>query len=275
MDIDLLRTFLEVRRLGNFHSAAENLHVSQAAISQRIKHLESILNSPLFVRERNNIYPTVAGEQLVSTAELIVETWNQARHDIGQLPTQQAQVSVAIQPGAWEICGKFIFEFFKNKSSELNLQVDQLDDDAITKRVQRQTLDLGLVFNPSSFEALKCNAVFDFDIALHSSNGTKMDQVAAQPNVYIEWGREGNSLYEGIKFQQLPCLQTQNHSIAETYLEAHPGVALLPARPDRGTSNLKLVPQSPRLRRHVYALWHSESTYHGLFSQLGDGSTSD
>ena len=62
MDIDLLRTFLEVRRLGNFRSAAENLHVTQAAVSQRIKHLESILDAPLFVREKSNIYATHAGE---------------------------------------------------------------------------------------------------------------------------------------------------------------------------------------------------------------------
>jgi DNA-binding transcriptional LysR family regulator len=268
MDIDLLHTFLEVRRLGNFHSAAENLHVTQAAVSQRIKHLETILTTPLFVREKNNIYPTAAGEQLVSTAESILEAWNQARRDIGRLPSTSAQLSLAAEPGAWELIGKSSLGMLTREWPELSLRADQLGEDVIAKRIRRQTLDIGLVFNRISHENVNCVAVFEFEIALYSSSATRIDQVAAQPNIYVEWGPEVNSLHEGIRFQQAPCLQTRDHMVARDYLETHPGVAFLPVGSNPRASKLKLVSKSPRLRRQVFALWHNESTQREFFAAI-------
>ena len=268
MDIDLLRTFLEVRRLGNFHSAAENLHVTQAAVSQRVKHLESILNAPLFVREKNNIYPTPAGEQLVSTAESILSAWNQARHDIGSLPSNNTQLSLAAQPGAWDLCGKTLLGVLKQERPTVSFQVDQLSDDAIAKRIVRQTLDLGFGFTQHSNEIINCVAVRDFEIALYSSTEMSMSQVVAQPNVYVDWGREARALYDELKFQQPPGLQTRDHCIARDYLDTHGGVAFLPINPNRRASKLKLVSKSPKLRRTVYALWHSAAQEQVLFATI-------
>ncbi len=39
MDTDLLKTFLEVSKTRHFGKAANNLFVTQAAVSARIKHL--------------------------------------------------------------------------------------------------------------------------------------------------------------------------------------------------------------------------------------------
>ncbi|WP_082880488.1 MULTISPECIES: LysR family transcriptional regulator [unclassified Oleiphilus] len=39
MDIELLRTFLEVKNTRHFGKAAENLYLTQAAVSARIKQL--------------------------------------------------------------------------------------------------------------------------------------------------------------------------------------------------------------------------------------------
>ena len=42
MDIDLLKTFVEVNRMRHFARAAENLFVTSAAVSARVKQLESL-----------------------------------------------------------------------------------------------------------------------------------------------------------------------------------------------------------------------------------------
>ena len=42
MDIDLLRTFLEVYRTRHFGRTAENLYLTQSAVSARIRLLEEI-----------------------------------------------------------------------------------------------------------------------------------------------------------------------------------------------------------------------------------------
>ena len=65
MDIDLLKTFVEVVRTRHFGKAAENLYLTQSAVSARIKQLEEYFNSALFVRNRNSLQLTAAGEKLL------------------------------------------------------------------------------------------------------------------------------------------------------------------------------------------------------------------
>ena len=52
MDLDELRTFVAIARLGGFGRAAEALSRSQPAISRRVEMLEEDLGAPLFERLR-------------------------------------------------------------------------------------------------------------------------------------------------------------------------------------------------------------------------------
>ena len=62
MDINALRTFLEIAKTRHFGHAADTLFVSQSTVSARIKTLEDVLGVNLFIRERGNIQLTVAGD---------------------------------------------------------------------------------------------------------------------------------------------------------------------------------------------------------------------
>ncbi|MGR5543027.1 LysR family transcriptional regulator, partial [Vibrio campbellii] len=61
MDVKVFRTFLEVARTKHFGKASENLYITQAAVSARIKQLENYFDTQLFTRDRNNIKLTSAG----------------------------------------------------------------------------------------------------------------------------------------------------------------------------------------------------------------------
>lgn len=60
-----LEAFYEVARVRHFTRAAENLHVTQSALSQRILNLEQGLGVTLLVRERTGLRLTEAGERLL------------------------------------------------------------------------------------------------------------------------------------------------------------------------------------------------------------------
>jgi DNA-binding transcriptional LysR family regulator len=72
MDIDLLKTFLEVNRTRHFGRAAENLFLTQSAVSARVRQLEDTIGVPLFTRTRNDIQLTPAGTRLLKYAESIL-----------------------------------------------------------------------------------------------------------------------------------------------------------------------------------------------------------
>ena len=71
MDTELLKTFMEVSRTRHFGRAAENLYLTQSAVSFRIRQLESVLGVELFSRQRNNIQLTEAGEKLMPLAKTV------------------------------------------------------------------------------------------------------------------------------------------------------------------------------------------------------------
>ena len=60
-----LRAFEAVARRSSFSAAAEELHLTQPAISRQIKGLEEELGSPLFLRGTRRVELTVAGTQLL------------------------------------------------------------------------------------------------------------------------------------------------------------------------------------------------------------------
>ncbi len=65
--INLLSSFESAARLGSFTLAANELGVTQAAVSQQIKALERELNAPLFFRAHRRVVLTPAGKALAAS----------------------------------------------------------------------------------------------------------------------------------------------------------------------------------------------------------------
>ncbi len=72
MEIDQLRYFLKVADLGNFTRAAEEVQLSQPALSRSIARLETELGQPLFDRQTRKITLTDAGNVLLDRARQVL-----------------------------------------------------------------------------------------------------------------------------------------------------------------------------------------------------------
>lgn len=72
MDITLARTFLEIVATRSFQRAAERLHVTQTAVSARVRTLEDLLGRQLFVRNKAGASLTSAGEHFMRYAPTCV-----------------------------------------------------------------------------------------------------------------------------------------------------------------------------------------------------------
>lgn len=88
-----LRAFEAVARRLNFSDAADELFVTQSAISRQIKSLEEELGVPLFVRGTRHVEATQSGQQLLR----VVDPWL-ARLDAGvrQIREQHSRQRVGI-----------------------------------------------------------------------------------------------------------------------------------------------------------------------------------
>ena len=72
LDIELIRTFHAVARLGKFSGAAQQLHKSPAAVSVHIQRLEAVAGGRLLNRDNQAVSLTALGKRLlISTTELL------------------------------------------------------------------------------------------------------------------------------------------------------------------------------------------------------------
>src|ERR1700730_2968035 len=101
MNISLhqLRIFVAVARLGNFTRAAERLHLSQPSLSLHIRQLEQDLGVRLFDRSTRSVVLTQAGDDLLPTAERLLDDFQSAVASVADLAARRrGRVAVAVLP---------------------------------------------------------------------------------------------------------------------------------------------------------------------------------
>ena len=94
-----LRYFLAVATHGSFTRAAEDLYVSQPALSKQVRALERQLRAELFDRGRRDVRLTRAGRELVGHAERIVGAWESARGALAQVTDCSLVIGMHTSPG--------------------------------------------------------------------------------------------------------------------------------------------------------------------------------
>jgi DNA-binding transcriptional LysR family regulator len=80
-----LRVFAAAARHMNFSRAAEELHLSQPAVSTQIKEFAAHVGLPLFERVGKKTYLTAAGEEMLQCAKAITQRIKEAEDALAQL----------------------------------------------------------------------------------------------------------------------------------------------------------------------------------------------
>jgi LysR family glycine cleavage system transcriptional activator len=93
LGIGPLRAFEAVGRLLSFRGAAEELHLTQSAISRQIRSLEDELGAPLFLRGTRHVELTAAGTALMQVTVPLVERLDST---VRQLRTARSRRTVSL-----------------------------------------------------------------------------------------------------------------------------------------------------------------------------------
>jgi DNA-binding transcriptional LysR family regulator len=101
MDVHVreLRYFLAVARELSFTRAAEQLFVSQPALSKQIRALERQLRAELFERRPDGVKLTRAGVELLPHAERMVADWENAKQSLSRVSSCTLVVGMHTSPG--------------------------------------------------------------------------------------------------------------------------------------------------------------------------------
>jgi DNA-binding transcriptional LysR family regulator len=272
MDIELLKTFLEVKNTRHFGKAAENLYLTQAAVSARVKQLEDYFGTRLFIRSRNNIQLTVEGERLVPHAETMLVAWSRARLEVTSKAEQGLQLNIGTTGGLWQFVLQDHLQQIHQQHPELILRAEAHASDTLINMVQDRVLDLVVSYESTSLNELTARPLGKLKLVLASNVPDISARVAFQDHyVYVDWGT-AFEMFHARRFADAPpaMLSTNLASIAESFIKRFPGSAYLPeqvlAHP--GNESLQRVEGAPSFSRDVYLVYRSNAEQASLIESL-------
>lgn len=73
MEIEKLRTFVDLAQTLSFSKTAENMYTSQSTVSKKIRSLEKELGSNLFDRNNKNVELSDFGRKILTDSQKIVD----------------------------------------------------------------------------------------------------------------------------------------------------------------------------------------------------------
>ncbi|ACQ93739.1 MAG: HTH-type transcriptional regulator HdfR [Tolumonas sp.] len=230
MDTDLLRTFIEVSKTRHFGRAAENLYLTQSAVSFRIRQLEQQLGVSLFARHRNNIQLTLSGEHLLPYAETILQTLGRAKQALIRDDAMQHQLVIGAPQVCWEMGLQQWLDGWFSEQQNQAMRLETGNREQLCRQLLERSLDLAVITEPSKIDEVSVQQVGEFQLCLVSrTSGLNTSMLTEQAVIWPDWNTNmGSATVPAELLQRMPTLQTSSAQQALHHLLKHGGVAYLP-----------------------------------------------
>jgi LysR family transcriptional regulator, transcription activator of glutamate synthase operon len=148
MELQQLKYFQTVARLGHMTRAAEVLYVSQPSLSRSIARLEQELGAPLFDRQGRRIRLNQYGQVLLRRVEFAFEDLERARREIADLVgPEQGMVTLAVLRSSGAHLLPPLLSAFRRTHPHIRFQLFQEAQDAsfsILRQLEEGEIDLCL-----------------------------------------------------------------------------------------------------------------------------------
>lgn len=276
MDTELLKTFLEVNRTRHFGKAAENLYLTQSAVSARIRLLEDLLGTPLFTRARNNVQLTPQGERLVRHSETILNAWTRAKHEVAVSEESSSALAVGGIASLWDILLQDWLLALSASFPGLSITAEALSNDLLVRRIRDRTLDLAFSFESPQLSEVKVEQIATISLIMITSHAGFDCQRALSNGDYVlvDWGT-GFAVAHAQAFPEIepPRLRFGLGRLAHAFVLARGGTLYLPepvVDDELKAGRLHRVSDAPVMKRAAYAFFDVDESRHGLIDKLLD-----
>ncbi|MGY4523351.1 LysR family transcriptional regulator [Pseudomonas sp. TE21394] len=140
-----IRSFVKIAELGSFHEAAEALHLSQPALSRRIKKLEEGLGTSLLERTTRRVSLTSVGRDFLPKARRLLDDFEDSILSIRELAERQTgQVTLACIPTAAFYFLPSVIRDYNERYPKIRIRLLDLSANDGLEAVLRGEADFGI-----------------------------------------------------------------------------------------------------------------------------------
>lgn len=146
MNLEQLRGFATIARVGHFTRAAEALHLSQPSLSRQISTLEHDLGTTLVNRTRGNLTLTAAGRALLPLATRMLADAESIRVEMAELAgLRRGRVRLGAPPTLCVSLVAEVLETYRATYPGIELQISEAGSRTLLEQLTGGQLDLALI----------------------------------------------------------------------------------------------------------------------------------
>jgi DNA-binding transcriptional LysR family regulator len=162
MELYQIRSFVRVARTGNLTRASEELNLTQPAVSQQIKALETDLGELLFERTGRRLLLTPAGRHLLERAEEILELTECARAEIDALGgLKKGAVHIGTNDSNCLYVLPEVIAEYRKEFPGITIQLANSHSSQVARWVEEGSVEIGVVTLPVAGTGLAATKLFD------------------------------------------------------------------------------------------------------------------
>ena len=242
MQINQINAFLAVAELGSFSLAAEQLHITQPAVSKRIRQLEISINTALFDRISKRSILTPNGQAFKPHAERILQELKSYRFSLSRQqdsPSGSLSFATSHHIGLHRLPGTL--RDFKIRYPQVDLDLHFMDSEDACVAIANNELELAIVTLPElADEKLDCEPVWIDQLVVVTAadhplaNQQEIDPLdllehaAILPSLGTFTRKIINSLFAASKEQLKIILETNYLETIKVMVSANLGWSILP-----------------------------------------------
>ncbi len=270
MELDQLRYFLRVAERGNFTRAAEDLLISQSALSRSIQKLEESLGQPVFERQTRTVSLTEAGKLLQTRAQQVLMILEDTKAEITD-DGQSGRVRVGAIPTIAPYYLPEILQRFAAEFPKASLVVQENTTDRLIKSCMQGEIDLAILALPIPAKYLEIEELFAEELLLVLPPGhplaekarIRLSDIESLPFVLLN---EAHCLADNIvsfcrqqAFQPVAVERTNQLAMVQELVSLAHGVSMIPAMARRRDESDRRIYRSlcnPRPSRTIAVAWN-------------------
>ena len=164
MTLKQLKAFLVLARTLNYANAANELCLSQSALSLSIKTLEEELGGKLFKRNTRRVEITLEGQSLIPYAKKLLANWEDMEKDVKQrFKLNRGTLNIASMPFAIHAVLPEVMHDFAQQHPNISFSIHDITNEKIIEKVQEGIFEIGICFEPKANEQLIFQPLFNED----------------------------------------------------------------------------------------------------------------
>lgn len=268
MDLNLIRTFMEVAQTGSFLAAADRLYVTQSAVSLRVQRLEQQIGKQLFERSKAGAVLTPAGSQFEPYALNILRTWNDARQQVAIPEGYTESFAIGAQASLWPRLGYRWLDALRAELPKLSLRAELGMPDRLTRALNDGLLQAVLTYEPNMRPGFVMESVIEDELVLVAPWHNPTMASLEGRYTYVDWGENFMRFHQ----EEMGNVPTNGMTFAIGVLVAgyliRRGLAgYLPGRFVAryiAEGHLHLVADAPHFTYPVWVVWREDIDPHLL-----------